>query len=238
MTYEPLWATRGAPGSAVVFSVANTRRTHTSSSGYRYSLTVGDAEVPDAAPSGYGARMPSSGKPLQSPITLVTDGACSANGRDGARGGWAAILTGADGAETVLTGGEAPSTNNRMELTAALEGLAAAPAGSRVSLVTDSTYLAHAISKGWLQSWQRRGWRTAAKEPVANQDLWLRMIDELARHAEVTPTVVKGHAGHEANERADQLAQDAATRDWPSPSPPAPSPPPARDDGQLGFDLS
>lgn len=182
--------------------------------------------------------MSDSEKPLVSPITIVTDGACSANGREGARGGWAAILSDAAGAERVLTGGESPSTNNRMELTAALEGLAAAPAGARVSLVTDSTYLAHAISKGWLTSWQRRGWRTAAKEPVANQDLWRRMIDELARHAEVTPTVVKGHAGHEANERADQLAQDAATRDWPPPAAPAPPVrPAARADGQLGFDL-
>lgn len=166
---------------------------------------------------------------LRSPITLVTDGACSANGRDGARGGWAAILRDAAGTERVLTGGEAPSTNNRMELTAALEGLRAAPEGSEVELVTDSTYLAHAISKGWLRGWQRKGWITAAKQPVANRELWERMIVELARHRRVTPTVVRGHAGHEANERADRLAQDAATRDWPvvpaSPPPPSVSAP-------------
>jgi ribonuclease HI len=143
-------------------------------------------------------------------FTLVTDGACTGNGTDEARGGWAAILTAPGGGETVLTGGEYPSTNNRMELTAALEGLRATPEASQVRLVTDSTYLANAISKGWLEGWQRKGWRTASKQPVANRDLWERMIVELARHRMVTTVVVRGHAGHEANERADRLAQDAA----------------------------
>lgn len=142
--------------------------------------------------------------------TLVTDGACSGNGTDASRGGWAAILTGPDGAETVLTGGEFPTTNNRMELTAALEGLRAAPEGAEVELVTDSSYLADAIRKDWLSGWERRGWRTAAKQPVANRDLWERMIVELARHAAVRPVLVRGHAGHSANERADRLAQAAA----------------------------
>ena len=117
---------------------------------------------------------------LASPITLITDGACSGNGTADARGGWAAILVDGTGRELVLTGGEAPSTNNRMELMAALEGLAAAPAGADIELVTDSTYLANAISQGWLDGWQRRGWRTAAKQPVANRELWERMIRELA----------------------------------------------------------
>lgn len=179
---------------------------------------------------------------LRSPITIVTDGACSANGRDGARGGWAAILRDPDGTELVLTGGEAPSTNNRMELLAALEGLRAAPEGSEVELVTDSTYLAHALTKGWLEGWRRKGWRTAAKQPVANRDLWERMIVELGRHRRVSPRVVRGHAGHAANERADRLAVEAAQRDWPAPAaPPAPavappSPPPA-DEGQLGLPI-
>lgn len=174
---------------------------------------------------------------LASPITLTTDGACSANGRDGSRGGWAAILTDGAGGELVLTGGEAPSTNNRMELMAVLEGLRAAPEGSEVLLVTDSSYVANALSKGWLASWQRRGWRTAAKEPVANRELWERMLLELARHRRVTPTLVKGHAGHEANERADRLAQDAAKQEHlppPPPAPPAPEPPAA---AQMGFDF-
>ncbi len=142
--------------------------------------------------------------------TLVTDGACSGNGTDESRGGWAAILTGPDGAETVLTGGEYPTTNNRMELMAALAGLRSVPEGSDVELVTDSSYLANAIAKGWLKGWQRKGWRTASKQPVANRDLWEQMIEELARHGAVRPVLVRGHAGHEANERADRLAQDAA----------------------------
>ncbi|MCB0873648.1 MAG: ribonuclease HI [Thermoleophilia bacterium] len=177
--------------------------------------------------------------PLRSPIRLITDGACSANGRDASRGGWSAILTDGAGQELVLTGGEAPSTNNRMELTAVLEGLRAAPEGSEIELVTDSTYVAHALSKGWLDGWQRRGWRTASKDPVANQELWKRMLVELARHARVTPTVVKGHAGHPENERADRLAQDAAQLDWPdSPQPVLQTQTLANDGEQLGFDLS
>jgi ribonuclease HI len=163
-------------------------------------------------------------------LTLVTDGACSGNGTAAARGGWAAILTDVDGHETVLTGGEYPTTNNRMELTAALRGLEAAPDGSEVELVTDSSYLAHAISKGWLDGWRRRGWRTASKQPVANRDLWERMIEELSRHRRVTPTLVRGHAGHPANERADRLAQEAALT-----AEPAAGPQPAA--SQLGLDL-
>lgn len=178
--------------------------------------------------------------------TLVTDGACSGNGTDDSRGGWAAILTAPDGAETVLTGGEYPSTNNRMELTAALEGLSAVPEGSAVRLVTDSTYVANAISKGWLDGWQRKGWKTAAKQPVANRELWERMIRELARHRVVSTELVRGHAGHGANERADRLAveaaKDAEPRRAPEPLPaPVPAPParPAPADGQeqLGLDV-
>ena len=165
-------------------------------------------------------------------FTLVTDGACSGNGTDESRGGWAAILTAPDGVETVLTGGEYPSTNNRMELMAALEGLDAVPAGSQIDLVTDSSYLANAISKGWLAGWQRKGWRTASKQPVANRDLWERMIVQLARHHAVRPVLVRGHAGHEANERADQLAQDAARDATPRRDA---TPPPRL--GQLGLDL-
>lgn len=146
----------------------------------------------------------------QHPVTVVTDGACSSNGTDNARGGWAAIVIAADGSEVVLTGAEAPSTNNRMEVMAAIEGLAAAPEGSSVDLVTDSSYLAKAISDDWLGSWQRRGWRTAGKKPVANRDLWERLLTQLARHESVQPRLVRGHAGHELNERADRLAQDAA----------------------------
>lgn len=172
-------------------------------------------------------------------FTLVTDGACSGNGTNAARGGWAAILTAPGGAETVLTGGEYPTTNNRMELMGALEGLRAAPEGSDVELVTDSSYVANAISKGWLAGWQRKGWRTASKQPVANRDLWERMIQEIARHRSVRPTLVRGHAGHDANERADALAVEAARdaeprRESPPLPPPAPLP---RDPQQLGLDV-
>jgi ribonuclease HI len=163
--------------------------------------------------------------------TLVTDGACSGNGTEAARGGWAAILTGPGGEETVLTGGEYPTTNNRMELTAALEGLHAAPPGSDVDLVTDSSYVAHALSKGWLEGWRRKGWRTAGKQPVANRDLWERMLEEIARHRRVRPVLVRGHAGHAANERADRLAQEAALD-----ARPAPARAPAAQE-QLGLDL-
>lgn len=164
-------------------------------------------------------------------FTLVTDGACSGNGTDDARGGWAAILIGADGAETILTGGEFPTTNNRMELMAALEGLQAAPEGSDIELVTDSSYLANAIGKGWLDGWRRKGWRTASRQPVANRDLWERMVLELARHHRVRPVLVPGHAGHPQNERADQLAQEAAQHAEPRQD----IPPIAH--GQLGLDV-
>lgn len=169
----------------------------------------------------------------QNPVTVVTDGACSGNGTDDARGGWAAIIIAADGSESVLTGAEAPSTNNRMELMAAIEGLAAAPGGSRVDLVTDSSYLAKAITDDWLGSWQKRGWKTSGKKPVANRDLWERLLAQLARHASVSPTLVRGHAGHELNERADRLAQDAAVTAEAS-TPPMDGSPPAE---QMGFDI-
>jgi len=167
-------------------------------------------------------------------FTVVTDGACSGNGTASARGGWAAIVIAPDGNELVLTGAEAPSTNNRMELTAAIEGLAAAPAGSAVTLVTDSSYVAKAISDRWIDGWQRRGWRTTDKKPVANRELWERMLVEIARHATVTPTLVRGHAGHELNERADELAQFAAATGEAT-APPADAP---RACDQMGFDLS
>ncbi|WP_217912736.1 ribonuclease H family protein [Miltoncostaea marina] len=165
-------------------------------------------------------------------FTLVTDGACSGNGTDASRGGWAAILTAPDGTEEVLTGGEYPTTNNRMELTAALEGLRAAPEGSEVELVTDSSYVANALLKGWLAGWQRKGWRTASRQPVANRDLWERMIEEIARHRRVRPVLVRGHAGHSANERADRLAVEAAKDAQPRGEAPV-----VPGEGQLGLDL-
>lgn len=152
----------------------------------------------------------------RSRYTVVTDGACSANGTASARGGWAAIVIDPGGDEQILTGGAARTTNNRMELLAAIEGIAATPDAADVELITDSSYIAKAISEGWLDSWQKRGWKTAGRKPVKNRDLWERMIAQLERHRSVRPTLVKGHAGHAANERADALAQHAATEDWPA----------------------
>lgn len=143
-------------------------------------------------------------------FTLITDGACSGNGTANARGGWAAIVVDAAGSETVRTGGAIATTNNRMELLAVIEGLRTIPVGSNVELVTDSSYVANAIAKGWLASWRRGGWKTADKKPVANRDLWERLIELLVVQANVRPTLVRGHAGHDANERADRLAQAAA----------------------------
>lgn len=166
---------------------------------------------------------------VSSSITVITDGACSANGTDMARGGWAAIIRDPDGNETVLTGGRRRTTNNRMELTAAIEGLAAAPARSDVVLVTDSAYVANAIRERWFDGWRARGWRNSRRQPVANRDLWELLLAQLERHRTVQPELVKGHAGHVDNERVDRLAQDAAVD------------PPEDDDtppmGQLGLDV-
>lgn len=167
---------------------------------------------------------------MPGPFRLITDGACSANGTENSRGGWAAILVAPDGTEQVLTGGERRTTNNRMELIAAIEGLAAAPERARVELVTDSAYVANAIRERWFDGWRRRNWRNASRQPVANRDLWELLIAELERH-EVTPTLVKGHAGHEENERADRLAQAAAVD-----PPEGPGRRPGEDE-QLGFSL-
>jgi len=166
-------------------------------------------------------------------VILITDGACSANGQAASRGGWATILRLPDGGERVLTGGEAPSTNNRMELIAAIEGLRASPDGAEVELVTDSSYVANAVAKGWLANWQRKGWVTAARKPVANRELWEEFLVEMARMARVRPTLVRGHAGHDDNERADRLAVDAAQKDWPARG----ATPPSRPGEQLGLDL-
>jgi ribonuclease HI len=134
-------------------------------------------------------------------VQIWTDGACSGNPGPG---GWAAVLRFGD-AEKELSGGEEVTTNNRMELTAAIEGLAALKRASAVDLTTDSEYLRNGITQ-WIHGWKRNGWRTAAKEPVKNADLWQR-LDELARLHQVSWHWTKGHAGHEENERVDELAR-------------------------------
>ena len=133
-------------------------------------------------------------------IHIYTDGACKGNPGPG---GWGAILEW-DGKERELFGGEPATTNNRMELTAVIEALAALKRPCRVILHTDSQYVQKGITE-WIGGWKARGWRTAAKEPVKNVDLW-KKLDEVVRTHDIDWVWVKGHAGHAGNERADALA--------------------------------
>jgi ribonuclease HI len=134
------------------------------------------------------------------PVEVFTDGACRGNPGPG---GWGVILR-TKGKEKELWGGEAATTNNRMELTAVIRALEALTRPSRISLYTDSQYVQKGISE-WIHSWKRRGWKTADKNPVKNEDLW-RRLDELAAGHEVEWHWVRGHSGHPENERADELA--------------------------------
>ncbi len=136
-------------------------------------------------------------------ITIYTDGACSGNPGPG---GWGAILI-ADHHRKELSGGEGTTTNNRMELMAAIAALEALRRPSIVTLFTDSRYVRDGISN-WIHGWRRNGWRTAAKKPVKNAELWQRLDQAQARH-EITWQWLKGHAGDPENERADELARSA-----------------------------
>lgn len=133
-------------------------------------------------------------------IKIYTDGACSGNPGPG---GWGAILHWNDH-EKELSGGESETTNNRMELTAVIEGLAALKKPSEVTVYTDSKYVQNGINE-WLPDWKKRGWVSASKKPVKNQDLWER-IDFMIQIHKVEIIWVKGHSGHEMNERVDKLA--------------------------------
>lgn len=134
-------------------------------------------------------------------VDIFTDGACSGNPGPG---GWGVVLRfGAH--EKELSGGEKKTTNNRMELTAAIMGLSALKEKCQVRLVTDSKYVADGITKGWAESWQKNGWRKADKKPALNPDLWEKLL-ELINYHDVTIDWVKGHAGHPENERCDKLA--------------------------------
>ncbi|MBQ5970768.1 MAG: ribonuclease HI [Clostridia bacterium] len=134
-------------------------------------------------------------------VNLYSDGACSGN--PGA-GGWGAVLE-YKGHRRELSGGEAETTNNRMELTAVIEGLRALKEPCRVTVTTDSQYVANGINLGWAESWKRNGWRKKDKKPALNPELWDALLTEIARH-EVTIVWIKGHAGHPENERCDALA--------------------------------
>jgi len=139
-------------------------------------------------------------------IEIHTDGACLGNPGPG---GWAALLR-YGARERELVGGESQTTNNRMELMAAISGLEALTEGCRVVLFTDSQYVRQGITQ-WLPNWLRRGWKTAGGDPVKNRDLWERLAVAIVRH-EIDWRWVKGHSGDPDNERVDQLARAEATR--------------------------
>ena len=146
-------------------------------------------------------------------VTIYTDGACSGNPGPG---GWGAILISGQHRKE-LFGGEAGTTNNKMELTAAFMALEALKGPTKVDLYTDSTYVRDGITK-WIHGWRRNGWRTAAKKPVKNAELWQRLDAAQAGH-DIAWHWVKGHAGHPENERADELARQGV----PGPSNDTPS---------------
>ena len=137
-------------------------------------------------------------------VEIFTDGACRGNPGPG---GWGAVLRYREH-EKLLSGGADDTTNNRMELTAAIEALEALHRSCRVRLATDSTYVRNGITQ-WLAGWKRRGWKTADRRPVKNVDLWRRLERAASRH-DVEWVWVRGHAGHEGNEKADALARSAA----------------------------
>lgn len=136
-----------------------------------------------------------------SEVTIYTDGACSGNPGPG---GWAAILM-AGGAKKELSGGEADTTNNRMELMAVIEGLRALKRPCKVDIYSDSAYVVNAFEQNWLDKWTRNGWKNSAKAEVANSDLWKALLSLTTLH-NVTFHKVKGHADNEFNNRCDELA--------------------------------
>jgi ribonuclease HI len=140
---------------------------------------------------------------MSNTIDIWTDGACSGNPGPG---GWGAILHYA-GVEKELSGAEAATTNNRMELMAAIEALNALKRASKVRLHTDSKYVMDGVTK-WIHGWKKNGWKTADKKPVKNEDLW-KLLDEANARHDVTWKWVKGHADNEMNNRADELARNA-----------------------------
>ena len=137
---------------------------------------------------------------MTSTIEIYTDGACRGNPGPG---GWGVLLIAGRHRKT-LHGGERDTTNNRMELTAAIQALNALKRPSQVILHTDSKYVMHGITE-WMANWKKRGWKTASKKPVKNQDLWVALDEAIQRH-DIKWVWVKGHSGHDGNEEADALA--------------------------------
>lgn len=140
-------------------------------------------------------------------VDIFTDGACSGNP---GVGGWGTILV-FKGNEKILKGGNTDTTNNRMELTAAIEGLSALKEPCEVTLYSDSQYLVNGMTKGWAKNWQKNGWKKADKKPAVNPDLWQRLLDLTEIH-KVTFVWVKGHNNHPQNERCDELAVSEVKR--------------------------
>lgn len=137
----------------------------------------------------------------QKEVEIFSDGACSGNPGPGGYG----VILRCGGYEKELSGGEARTTNNRMELTGVIEGLSALKYPCRVTVQTDSRYVVDGIEKGWARSWKKHGWIKSDKKPALNSDLWEKLLELLERH-EVKFTWIKGHAGHPENERCDRLA--------------------------------
>ena len=135
-------------------------------------------------------------------ITIYTDGACSGNP---GVGGWGVVIIDDNKNETFLNGGDNHTTNNKMELTAAIQALKAFENKRTITLITDSKYVKDGI-QSWIQNWKKNGWKTAAKKPVKNKELWIELDELIARH-NITWEWVKGHAGNIHNEKADYLAR-------------------------------
>ena len=172
-----------------------------------------DSAAPRAAKSGAAAKKSSAltvEEPMDADYIIHTDGSCLRN--PGGAGGWAAVIeTAATGTVEERSGGAPETTNNRMELTAALMAVTSVPEGARIALYTDSQYLKNAFTKFWLPAWKKRGWKKADGAPVLNQDLWMR-LDAAFAARRVQFHWVKGHAGNPRNERCDELARSEAEK--------------------------
>ncbi len=161
----------------------------------------------DTAPTGASSDL----KPKSSVYTVYCDGACIGNGSQNAPGGWGTIVIDPEGKETEFSDGVKGTTNNRMELSAAIAGLSAIPRGAMVKLVSDSQYVINGLQKDWAKGWRRNGWHKSDGKPALNPDLWDQLL-QLAEQRQMSYLWVRGHSGHAYNERCDRLAVSAAQR--------------------------